>query len=238
MSLYLIVAIILLSLGATATTLFIYQKVEDYSTKAILLKTIASFLFVVVGAYSFYAGGLHPLGIYIIIGLALGMLGDVFLGFKHVYKEDSKLFTKAGFVCFSLGHIVYVSGMFGEFFHPDSSFLYILLPLVTALLLGLVLMVIEKPCKLYYGSMKKIIFIYGFLLFSTPCTALSLTVLNHFAVVPLIMLTGAGFLFAVSDILLCTTYFGENRDTPLNNIVNSITYFLAQYMIAFSLFFI
>ena len=235
---YLAIAIGLIVLGTISASFFIYKKVKNYDIKAVMIKTLTSFLFVVVGAFCFYASDRHPIGIFVIVGLVLGMLGDVFLGLKHVYKADSSLFTKAGFVCFASGHIVYVIGMFSEFFTPNSSFLYILLPLVAALLLGFILVFMEKPWKLDYGSMRKIIFIYGFLLFSSPCSALSLSILHNFSVVPLAMLMGAGFLFTTSDLLLCGTYFGENRDTPINNIINSVTYYLAQYAIAFSLFFL
>ena len=235
---HLIIAIVILALGALAVSFFIYKKIKNYNIGAVIIKIIASLGFVLLGVFSFYHTGRHILSIFLVTGSILGMLGDIFLGLKHVYKENSKLYVKAGFLSFALGHIFYVSGMFSEFFIPSSSFLYVLLPIVVAALLGTMMLVVEKPLKMHYGSMKIMICLYAFFLFCTPCSAFSLLVLNNFSITTLLMLAPAGFLFATSDFLLCNTYFADNRDTPAFNFINSVTYFLAQYTIAFSIFFL
>ena len=51
------------------------------------------------------------------------------------------------------------------------------------------------------------------------------------------MLIAGGVLFAVSDLILSGTYFGEGKERPFDIISNAITYYLAQYVIAFSIMF-
>ena len=50
----------------------------------------------------------------------------------------------------------------------------------------------------------------------------------------LILFIGA-VLFAVSDLILNLTYFAEGHEKPIDIISNSIIYYVAQYLIAFSL---
>ena len=52
------------------------------------------------------------------------------------------------------------------------------------------------------------------------------------------MLFVGGVLFAVSDLILCGTYLGKGKERPVDLISNAVTYYAAQYIIAFSLFFL
>ena len=45
-------------------------------------------------------------------------------------------------------------------------------------------------------------------------------------------------LFALSDLILSGTYFGEGRERPVDLILNYLTYYPGQYLIALSLFFL
>ena len=85
--------------------------------------------------------------------------------------------------------------------------------------------------------MKLIVFIYGVLLFSMFGSAFSLLVLYHFRAIPLILLTAGGALFAISDLILSGTYFGEGHEKPADIAINSVLYYFAQFAIAFSIFF-
>ena len=48
----------------------------------------------------------------------------------------------------------------------------------------------------------------------------------------------AVLLFAASDLILSGTYFGEGKDRPVDIVLNYLTYYPAQYLIAFSLAFV
>ena len=138
---------------------------------------------------------------------------------------------------FALGHACYISGMYLEFFNGQSP-LYIVLPLVGGLLISICNLFIAKPMKLDYSGYKVISIIYGFFLFSMTLSALSLSIMMGFNNVTLIMMFAGGLLFTISDLILSGTYFGKGKERPVDIITNSVTYYLAQFVIAFAIFFI
>ena len=231
------ICIILLVLGAICLTLFLIEKVRKYSIKATLIKATTSFLFITLAAYSFYKHSEEPFGVFVIMGLAMGLLGDIWLDFKYVFKEHEKIFTFAGFICFAIGHIFYIAGMVTTLAYPLLWYGY-LIPIVFGLACGALVLLLEKPLKYQYGEYKLICFIYGTLLFTTLGTTSFLTAFHHFSNVTYNMLFAGAILFAVSDLILCGTYFGEGKERPFDIISNGITYYAAQYLIAFSLFFL
>ena len=229
--------IVILVLGAICLSLFIIEKVRKTSVKSTMIKATTSFLFIALAAYSVYKNGNPPFGFFVIAGLAMGLLGDIWLGLKYVYKEHSRIYTFAGFSCFAVGHIFYIYGMMAKLPYPHDWYAYVI-PVAFALLCGVAVIVLEKPLKYKYGEYKIISFVYGLLLFGMLATAAYLAISNKMQVASYNMLFIGGVLFAISDLILCGTYFGEGKDRPIDLISNSITYYVAQYLIAFSLFFL
>lgn len=233
----LIPIVIFIALGAVLLTFFLIEKVKQYSVKAVMFKAGASLCFVAVAAVSLFAKGYHALSIFVTLGLFFGVLGDIWLDFKYVFKEHDKIFTYAGFISFALGHACYIGGMYLEFFNGQSP-LYIVLPLVGGLLISISNLFIAKPMKLDYSGYKVISIIYGFFLFSMTLSALSLSIMMGFNNVTLIMMFAGGLLFTISDLILSGTYFGKGKERPVDIITNSVTYYLAQFVIALAIFFI
>ena len=231
------VCIILIALGAICLTLFLIEKIRKYSVKATMIKATTSFLFIVLAAYANYIHGNHQFGVYVIGGLGMGLLGDIWLGLKYACKEEAKTFTFAGFCCFAVGHILYIVGMMNTLPYPTDWYAY-LIPIGLGLLSGVAVILLEKPLKCHYGEYKAISCIYGALLFTTVFTALYLTIAHGFQLPAYNMLFVGGVLFAVSDLILCGTYFSEGKERPVDLISNAVTYYAAQYIIAFSLFFL
>ena len=92
--------------------------------------------------------------------------------------------------------------------------------------------------KLNFGKFKWIVWLYGSLLFSMIATGFTLALSQLFQNVTYNMMFIGGVLFAISDLILSGTYFGENHEKPFDLISNAVTYYAAQYIIAFSLFFL
>ena len=91
-----VVAIILLSLGALMSAVFIASKVINYSLKTIVFKTIASLFFVALGIYcAVITPGHTLLKVFLILGLSLGLLGDVLLGFKYITTKTKNIWILA-----------------------------------------------------------------------------------------------------------------------------------------------
>lgn len=229
--------IILISLGALAVFWFLFEKIKAYSVKAVCLKAVASIFFVSLAAYGFYQSGHHIFAMFAIIALALGMLGDIALDLKYVFREKDYEFTVAGFVVFGLGHVLYVTGMFLEFYRGQNA-LYIIIPMILAVAMGPVTLFVGKLSKAQYGRFKWIALVYAMTLFATSFTAFSLWMMVGFNNTGLLLILIGGVLFAVSDLILNLTYFGVGHEKPFDIVSNTITYYAAQFIIALAILFI
>ena len=232
-----IICIILIALGAISLVFYLCEKCNKYSLRGVLIKSVVSILFIATAIAATLQNPGHKLSILVISGLILGLLGDIWLDLKYVYPQDDKLYTYAGFIVFGVGHILLIIGMLLEFFSGWSSWL-LLIPFGAAILFSLANLLLEKPMKLTFKDYKVIVSIYAFLLALNPFTSLLLCILTGFKVTSLVMLFVGGVLFAVSDLVLCNTYLGKGHEKPLDFILNYVTYYGAQFVIAFSVLFL
>ena len=235
------VCIVFLICGALALALFLRERVRGHTLKAALWKSLTSALFVAlaVSAWVFAAAGgaLPILGAFVVPGLVFGLMGDIWLDLKFVYPADDLPLTYAGFAAFGVGHILYQLGLIRQFYVHGSP-AYVLIPLGLALLLAVGNALMEKPMKLRYGQMKPVVIAYGFLLFFTLLLSGSLALLHAWRETALNLFFAGSVLFALSDLILSGTYFGEGKDRPADVVLNHLSYYAAQFLIAFSLAFI
>ena len=94
---------------------------------------------------------------------------------------------------------------------------------------------LEKPMKNNYGKMKPIVLAYSYILALMLCMAGSLAIMYKFNNWTLNFMTIGGVLFVISDLILSGTYFSEGKERPVDIITNTVTYYAAQFFIAFSL---
>ena len=94
-------------------------------------------------------------------------------------------------------------------------------------------MILEKPMKLSYGRMRPVVMVYGLLLFSTVAVSGAL-LLDHREPALCCIFIGS-VMFAISDLILSGTFFGEGKDRPIDIIGNYIFYYGGQFLIAYSL---
>lgn len=232
-----LVPILLMVLGFLALCLFLFEKIRRYSAKEVIIKSIVSTLFIALAVYSDYRIEHHIFGTYVITALVFGLLGDIWLDLKFAFPEQEKTFTYAGFFAFAIGHILYISGMF-VCFHGDGWWWNLLIALAFGLLGGLVVILLERPLKLTYGKYKWIVYLYSSILLMMLATTFLTSLTQLFQKAAFNMLFAGGILFVASDLILSNTYFGIGKTRPVDLITNAFTYYAAQYIIAFSLFFI
>ena len=231
--------IILVAVGFACVTVFNKRRVEKKMEKALLWKSTASLLFVLTAMNTLWASSCAAVSNYrliVCLGLIFGMMGDIALDLKYVCPDQEKMFTYAGFVSFLIGHLFFIGALVLHY-GSDVDYLYIIIPMVLAFLAAGVVLMGEKIMKLNYGSYKAIIFFYSLILIFFTLLSGSISIMTGFRPNLIIMFTGSVF-FLISDLILSRTYFGEGKDRAVDIISNHYTYYLAQYLIALSLYFV
>ncbi len=228
---------VLLAIGIVFLVLFLIKRLTEKRIKALFLKALTSVFFVSCASAAVYnAADSENLsfGLFLIVGLLFGLLGDIWLDLKWIYPADNDIYTFLGFGSFFAGHIVYLGALlinFADFTKP----LYLIAPVIIAVLAALGIAATEKPMKLSYGKFKKISVCYAGILALMTFMSGSLALMYGFENMTLNFMFIGGVFFVVSDVILSGTYFGQGKDRPVDIVVNHVTYYIAQFVIASSI---
>ena len=233
-----VVAIILLSLGAIMSSVFIASKVINYSLKTIIFKTIASSFFVALGIYLFVTVPEHFLfKLFLLLGLIFGFLGDVLLGFKYITTKTKNIWILAGMFAFAFGHICYLVGLFIEYYVP-GNIIFIFLPFITSVCISGIYMVVSRKVGISFGKMLPFGLFYLFCLTSMVSTSFYMALLHNFSIVTSTIFFIAALFFMTSDFMLTGAYFKKGQRPKPYLAIYSVCYYVAQFAIAFALFFL
>ena len=231
-----ITSVVLISLGMISMLIFLYGKMHGYSLKTVIVKSIASSLFVALAIYLYVYNGFPNIGLYFVLGAIFGLFGDIILALKRIITSKQGLFKILGFLSFAIGHILFVTGLYVNYY-VQGHVLAIIIPVIISLLMGASALLIEKLFKVDFGSYKPAAILYLTLLSSLSISALALNIITEFKSTFLILVLVGGILFATSDLTLCRTYFGKSN-SKAELIIYTMTYYLAQFLLAFSLFYL
>ena len=213
---------------------------------AVGLKSACGVCFCVLGA----AGVVHlwsgtsrvrELGVLILVGLVLGLFGDLSLALKDLVKGYDAFFL-AGFGFFALGHVAYISALGRGWSTPIPW-----VPILICALLATAYIVFSKQLKLDFGKMAVVVGVYSFLVLMLPAMGFftsvtgvrpSRAILQRGAIGQPTAIAVAGLCFLISDLILAWTYFGPGKDKGWEHVVCYIFYYAAQFGIAASLFWV
>jgi len=223
-------------IGAVLWVLYILEKTRRYSPQAVLLKTCVSAVFLMVGlTAAFRSSSVFSYPCWMLAGLVLCLMGDVWLDLKYTYRNDETFWTFCGFISFACAHILFIIGILTRYGSTIRTILVVL-----ALILGFAAsygnIKVEKQMKMNYGKYKLITFIYGGILLGITLMTLFLAISNGFHNKAINLLFIGMVLFMLSDLVLSQTYFGgEGKEAPVYLILNYLTYYPAVYLIATSI---
>lgn len=209
---------------------FIVVRVTKGGMTALYLKALASVGFVGLGLVMFF--GYSPANwksIFVILGLVMGLVGDVLLDFKVVQKEKSDTFLNWGMLAFGVGHIFYFIYLVLKL--PEFNVWGLIIAIgVAALITFAIIKFIAPLMKLDFGKFKWQSAAYSFILSFVMLYAITCAIISpSFWLIAL----GLGLIF-VSDLILSTMYFGGKQDDKLLCILNHGIYYLGQIAIALS----
>lgn len=214
-------------LGTIACTLFIKERLNHRNLRAVFYKVATSICFFLMAWQGLFSCHHLSFGLWILVGLFFGFLGDLWLALKWAYPKQDAMFTFTGFISFALEHFFILMGLVIRTEQP----ILLMFSLLMAMICSYLVVGMEEKMKLKYGLFKGITLIYGSLLGSIPFYGFFLTVSNNFkAPYPFVCI--AGLLFLASDLILSGTYFGKENKRFLF-ILNHILYFIAQFILAY-----
>lgn len=225
---------IILPLGLIVSFIFCVQRSKGYSIKNLLFKSVSSLCYLLTSVFALLSNSdAYVYGSLIIFGGALGLVGDIALDLKGVYKKDESTYLKAGFVFFLTGHIFYTAAIV---YSLKIKWWIVVLCAVLSLIIGAANVLSANIMKVHFGAYRKIVFIYVAFLAMTTVTSVVACIISHFQKGYIILAIGT-VLFLLSDAVLSNTFFGRNKDKPIHLFVNHFLYYAGQYMIAASVLF-
>jgi len=217
------VTVILCLIGIAADILFIKSEYDEDMKKAVWLKGLASAFFVILGIYCLYRNPTSA-GKLIVIGLALGMIGDVLLNLRYLVSGSSsnKVFA-VGILAFLSGHILYIVALFGKGANPLIAL--ILTAVISILGIPPLMKRITAPSK----GLKIFGYVYLVIVIAMFSAALSLLIRNGASPFNIAFAVGA-LLFMVSDFIMI--YYSFGKKIPPLRAINLSTYYIGQLLIA------
>ena len=96
--------------------LFVVVRVKKGGVLGVYTKILASFGFVLLGlllstSKAVFGEVFDLAAIFICAGLVCGLIGDIVLDLKVVYKEDEDKHLPVGMIAFGIGHFFYIAAM-------------------------------------------------------------------------------------------------------------------------------
>ncbi len=191
--------------------------------KYLYTKLTSSLFFVLTGLASYIMFGAgNTYGLFIVVALLLGMIGDGFL----VYDQNPKFFIP-GLVSFLLGQFVY-----GCTFLNTNGLLWHDLFVYFAII-GISLFFYSKS-DIEFGKMKRPVLLYYVIIIFMYTMAISSVYKGVMSPLAAIMVACGATLFIMSDIMLALNLFGKKKIKSLKAWV-LVTYYFAQILFALSI---
>ena len=207
---------------------FIYFEKNEKYTIAVILKGLASLMFVLLGFFCAERTGNNEFSKVVKIGLILGLVADVLLNLRFVFKENGKLVFLVGILVFLSGHIFYLLALLPT---VNNKIVPLVIGIVlTAIIIKWIFTQIEaqKAFKIFG------IFYIGAIVIMN-CFAFANLIANPSNMRYIIFTIGA-ILFLISDIVLILNTFGKTSKFSFR-VTNLSLYYLGQLLIAISMFY-
>lgn len=212
---------------------FIVMELKFSPLKAFMSKGLASFGFIMIFGVSLIEKGiliLIPFAVLILLGLVSGLLGDLYLALRTLRPKDENFkIINSGILCFSIGHLFYLGALL--ILSPVSYFAFLISFIMTA-----VVIVGSRVLKFEMNISRYPSYFYSILIFFMIGQSLGYAIMQSFSIHSVLLFIGA-ILFGISDLILAPIYF-KNDNRKIMIAFNLSTYYLAQILIALSVYYL
>lgn len=218
--------ILIALLGMILQGTFIAVEKKEKYVAADILKGSAALMFVIIGYIGYTNITTDSFGKKILIGLIFGMLGDILLNLRFVFKKAGQKVFLVGIVAFLTGHILYLAALipFAEHLVVDI----IIGAVIAAALLTYIFKTMEvKPAFKAFG----IVYLGAVIIMTVIAIHIAIGTCNTHDIVYAV----GAVLFTVSDVVLIFNTFSKTTKFSLR-ITNLSLYYIGQLLIAGSLF--
>lgn len=225
---------IVLSLGLVVSFVFCIQRRKGFSLSNLMFKSASSLCFLLTAVFALAINSnAHVYGSLIVFGGALGLVGDISLDLKGIYKQDESTYLKAGFIFFLIGHLFYSSAII---YSISMKWWIIAICVAISIVFAIGNNASAKIMKVHFGAYRKIVFCYVIFLALTMSLAIATAIISGFEKKYVLLAIGA-ISFTLSDVVLSSTFFGRGKDTGFYYFINHFLYYAGQYLIAASVMF-
>lgn len=225
---------IVLSIGLVVSFVFCIQRSKGFSLTNLLFKSVSSLCFLLTAVFALLSNSsAYVYGSLIIFGGALGLVGDMSLDLKGMYKKDESTYLRAGFIFFLVGHLFYSAAIINSI---SMKWWIVAICFIISVIISVLNIATAKITKVHFGAYRKIVFLYVIFLSLTMTLAIATVIISGFAKKYVLLAVGA-ICFTLSDAVLSSTFFGRGKDTGFYYFINHLLYYAGQYLIAASVMF-
>lgn len=224
---------IAMGIGVVVSLAFVFVRTSGNSVRNLIFKSVSSLFFMLSAVFAVIENyNAYKYGSLIIMGGALGLVGDILLDLKGVYKRDANNYLKGGFIFFLIGHIFYFCAMI---YFNSIVWWQVLICAAVSLIVAVGNIASANLMHVHFGKYRRIVFWYVAFLIMTNSTAICAAIITQHK--SMILAAVGATLFTLSDVILSNIYFGRGFDTKPWLFLNHLTYYAGQYLIAASVFF-
>lgn len=240
MYMYTELAVLVAIVGVILQGVFITAEYKKKMVAAVVLKGLASLMFVMVGLVGYVTVkelNAGAVGIYaaektfacrIVVALILGLVGDVMLNLRHLSAKYGQKIFLGGILFFLIGHIIYLVALI-----PSAVNVWLCV-LIGAVLAGGLLAYIFKTMDVKLAfKIFGIVYLGAVIIMTVVAIGRAIAAPSQHALVYAI----GAVLFTASDIVLIFNTFGGSTKFAFR-ITNLSLYYAGQLLIAASLYFL
>mgnify|MGYP001026212816 FL=1 len=225
---------IVLSIGLVVSLMFCIKRRKGFSVSNLMFKSVSSLCYLLTAAFALVMNSSANIyGSLIIFGGALGLVGDISLDLKGIYKKDESTYLIGGFIFFLIGHLFYSGAII---YSIKMKWWIVLICLAVSIAFSFANVAMSRVMKVHFGAYRNIVFGYVIFLSLTMVLAIVAVFLSHFEKKYILLAIGA-ICFTLSDAILSSTFFCRGKDGSFYLFTNHFLYYAGQYLIASSVMF-